>query len=39
MSLTPISLFESSRGKFFMHTTQNMCKNMESNVFELRRWK
>ena len=37
MSLTAISLFESARGKFFMNMTQKMCKNMESNVFDLRR--
>ena len=37
MSLIAISLFESARGKFFMNMTQNMCKNMESNVFELSR--
>ena len=39
MSLTANSSLESARRKFFMNTTQNMCKNMESNVFELRRWK
>ena len=32
MSLTAISLFESARGDFFMNATQNMCKNLESNV-------
>ena len=37
MSLTAISLFESARGKFFMNSTQNMCKNSEPNVFGLRR--
>ena len=37
MSLTAISLFESARGEFFMNATQNMCKNLESNVFVLRR--
>ena len=37
MSLTAISLFESARGKFFMNAMQNMCKNLESNVFELSR--
>ena len=37
MSLTAISMFESARGKFLMNSTQNMCKNSESNVFELRR--
>ena len=39
MSLTAISLFESARGEFFMNATQNMCKNLESNVFGLRRRK
>ena len=37
MSLTAISLFESARGKFFMNSTENMCKNLESNVFKVRR--
>ena len=37
MSLTGISSLESTRGKFFMNLTQNMCKNLESNVFGLRR--
>ena len=37
MNLTAISLFESARGKFFKNSTQNMCKNSESNVFGLRR--
>ena len=35
MSLTDISLFESLRAKLFMNSTHNMCKNLESNVFEL----
>ena len=35
MSQTAISLFDSERGKFFMNSTQNMCKNSESNVFGL----
>ena len=39
MSLTVISLFESVRAKLFMNSTQNMCKNLESNVFELSRTK
>ena len=39
MSLTAIKLFESARRKFFMNATQNMCKNLESNVFGLRRQK
>ena len=33
MSLTAISCLESARRKFFMNSTQNMCKNLESNVF------
>ena len=37
MSLTAISLLKSVRRKFFMNATQNMCKNLESNVFRLRR--
>ena len=37
MSLTAISLFESMRAKLFMNSTHNMCKNLESNVFRLRR--
>ena len=37
MSLTAISSLESSRRKFFMNSPENMCKNLESNVFELRR--
>ena len=37
MSLTAISLFESVRAKFFMNSTHKMCKNLESNVFGLRR--
>ena len=37
MSVTVISWLESTRRKFFMKPTQNMCKNLESNVFELRR--
>ena len=37
MSLTAISSLESARRKFFMNWTQNMCKNLESNVFGLRR--
>ena len=36
MSLTTISLFESVRAKLFMNST-HMCKNLESNVFGLRR--
>ena len=37
MSLTAISSLESARRKFFINSTQNMCKNLESNVFGLRR--
>ena len=37
MSLTAISLFESVRATLFMNSTHNMCKNLESNVFRLRR--
>ena len=32
MSLTAISSLKSARRKLFMNTTQNMCKNLESNV-------
>ena len=37
MSLTSTSSLESGRRKFFINSTQNMCKNLESNVFGLRR--
>ena len=37
MSLTTICSLESAKRKFFMNVTQNMCKNLESNVFRLRR--
>ena len=37
MSLTAISSLESTRRKFFINPTQNMCKNFKSNVFGLRR--
>ena len=37
MSLTAISSLESTRRKFFMNPTQNMCKNLISNVFALMR--
>ena len=37
MSLAAISTQESARTKFFMNPTQNMCKNLKSNVFGLRR--
>ena len=39
MSLTTICSLESARRKLFMNATQNMCKNLESNVFGLRRRK
>ena len=35
MSLTAICSLESARRKRFMNPTQNMCKNMISNVFGL----
>ena len=37
MNVTAISLFQSDRRKFFMNSLQNMCKNLESNVFGLRK--
>ena len=37
MSLTAISSLESTRTKFFMNPTQNMCKNLQTNVFGPRR--
>ena len=37
MNVTTICSFESARRKYFMNPTQNMCKNLESNVFGLRR--
>ena len=37
MSLTAISSLESTRRKFFMKPTQNMCKNLKSYVLGLRR--
>ena len=37
MSLTPIRSLESARRKFFMISSQNMCKNLESHVFGLRK--
>ena len=36
MSLKAISSLESARRKFFMNSTENMCKNKESNVLWLR---
>ena len=37
MGLTANSLFQSDRRKFFMNSLQTICKNLESNVFGLRR--
>ena len=37
MSLTAITSLESAKRKFFMNPTQNMCKNLYSNVFGFRR--
>ena len=37
MSLTAICSLESARRKFFMNPSQNMCKNLETNLFGLRR--
>ena len=37
MRLTAISLFQSVSEKFYMNSTQKMCKNSESNVFGLRK--
>ena len=37
MSLTAISSLEWARRKFCMNSPQKMCKNLESNVFGLRR--
>ena len=37
MSLTVISSLESARRKFFMIWTENMCKNLISNVLVLSR--
>ena len=37
MSLTAISSLESARRKFLMNSPQNMYKNLESNVFGLKR--
>ena len=37
MSLTAIFSIESARRKLFMNSTENMCENLESNVFGLRR--
>ena len=39
MSLTAISSLELTRKKFLMNPTQNMCENLKSNVFVLRRTK
>ena len=37
MSITPMRSLESARRKFFMNSTQNMCKYLESKVFGLKR--
>ena len=37
ISLTVISSLESARRKFFLNSTENMCKKLESNVLGLRR--
>ena len=37
MSLTAISSLESRKREFFMNTTYIMSRNLESNVFGLRR--
>ena len=37
MSPTDISSLESASRKFFMNSTQNMCKNLDSNIFGLTR--
>ena len=36
MSLPGISSLESAKRKFFFNSPENMCKNLESNVFGLR---
>ena len=35
MSLTAISSLESANRKFFLNSPENMCKNLQSNVFGL----
>ena len=37
MSLAVIISLEPARRKFFMNSTEKMCKNLESNVFVVRR--
>ena len=37
MSLTAMCSLESARRKLFMNSTQKMSKNLESNVFVLRK--
>ena len=37
MSLTVIRSLESARRKFFINSTENMCKNLKSNVLGLTR--
>ena len=39
MNLAAISSLESARSKFFLNSTENMCKNLKSNVLGLRREK
>ena len=39
MSVTSIISLETARRKFVINSPQNMCKNLESNVFGLRRSK
>ena len=36
MSLIAVSTLESAKRKFFFNSPENMCKNLESNVFGLR---
>ena len=36
MSLTVSSTLEWARRKFFLNSTESMCKNLESNVFGIR---
>ena len=36
MSLTVISSLESAKRKFFINSTENMCKNLKSKVLGLR---
>ena len=36
MSLTAISSLKSAKRKFLLNSPENVCKNLESNVFGLR---